>query len=235
MAAKLALLALAVTAVLVACSSFTEADPDKQPVPDASSIDAADDALTDASAADAPPDDPAESGLIGCQGARDCERVVFLTSSVHTGSELHGTDGADGLCNLRASTSTNARVKGRTFRAWLSTSASAVSARLAQGTKPYVKPDGISLIASSWTDFASDAHMAAIDVDENGVPVPPTAGIWTGSNDNGASVGGADCADWSASGMDVSGEQGSFSTGSSWSAEGTRDCTNPGHLYCIEY
>jgi len=119
---------------------------------DGSSPDARDGATTTDASKDA---DAEAGGPIGCQGATACVRIMFATSVGYTGN-LGGIAGADAKCQALADASILAQVKGRTFLAWVSTTATPVAVRMSHGTLPYLRTDGIT-IASSFNDLTDNS------------------------------------------------------------------------------
>jgi hypothetical protein len=183
-----------------------------------------DDAADDAAAPlDASPDVDA-----GCSGPA-CERVVFATSGAFVGNALGGLLGADAKCQAAADASTHARVKGRRFHAWLSTTATAVTDRLVHGTLAYRKPGG-TVVASNWTDLTKGTLQSGIGEDENGVAVSGSA--WTGSTNAGLN-GPNQCDAWT-----ITGNQGRTGNvggaGGGWSDAVDKPCSNANRLYCFE-
>jgi hypothetical protein len=220
------------------------ADPDAMPTPDV-------DADGGAPAPDAPPDaqiddagepdvilpvdadSDADAGPPPCNGALACERIVFVTSQVYTGAAVNGITGANNKCQASANQSTNPRVKGRAFRAWISTDASAADVRLPHGTMAYVRPNG-TVVATDWTQLTDGTLDLAIQLDEFGVSRAGTA--WTGTTPDGASVIGQNCVDWTSAAMAATGRSGAVvATGATWTSDVDRPCNLGRRLYCVEY
>jgi ABC-type Fe3+ transport system substrate-binding protein len=195
-----------------------------------------DSALPDAAdaelASDAPTEAAAEAG-IGCQGAADCTRVVFVTSQDYTG-DLGGIAGANAKCQARADASPMASIHGRTFVAWVSTSVSAVTVRFVHGTKPYVRPDGVP-IAASWDDLTDGNLANGISVNDLGGP-KNGSDAWTGTTSLNAGYTGEACVDWTAATFTTKGTQGNVGgSGGGWSSSIASPCVTPLALYCFEY
>lgn len=114
--------------------------PDARPPSDAGST----------TVSDAAPVDP----RLGCNGAVDCARVVFVTSFSFTAYGLGGLAAADAKCNALATFADDDRVRGRSFVAWLSDGTTSPSARLVHGTGKYIRPDG-ETIAEDFAELTS--------------------------------------------------------------------------------
>jgi hypothetical protein len=203
-------------------------------VPEASVLDGA---LRDVREAAAPADTGtaadagAEAGN-GCQGAAACPRIVFVTSATYQGN-LGGIAGADAKCQAAADASLIVGVKARTFRAWVSTSASSVSTRLTHGTQAYLRVDEI-VVASDWTDLTNGTIQAPIHVDEQGDQ--QNSGAGTATDSAGADFTGSACGDFTSSLIGTKGTRGNVGgSGGGWSSGGDDDCSTPDHLYCVEY
>jgi hypothetical protein len=201
---------------------------------DGSSADGRDSATLSDAGTDATPhaDAGADAGT-GCRGAVACVRLAFATSASYTG-DLGGIAGADAKCQALADASSLSILRGRTFRAWVSTSASAVTARMIHGTLPYVRTDGAQ-VASSWNDLTDNSLQNGIQYDENGGN-RSGVGAWTGTTSGGATYAGTSCNDWTsglAPNKGVTGNVGG--SGNGWSGGGIDDCSTPHAIYCIEY
>jgi hypothetical protein len=216
-------------------SPGTAAGPDAQgPKPDGSVTEVPDGAVLVGDAAiDAPgpPEAGADAG-IGCQGAVSCTRVVFVTSTKFLGN-LGGVAGADAKCQALADLSPNARIKGHTFLAWVSTSATSPSARFTHGTMPYVLGNG-QLVAANWQDLTDGSLMnSGISLDEQGHSQSDAA--WTATSSSNALLSGPSCADWTSSAPLDKGRYGNVSgNGNGWSGSGDDSCDFPDNLYCFE-
>ena len=175
----------------------------------------------------------------GCQSMIACERVVFVTHDTFVVSDIGSLAGADTLCNRAANgSSAVARVRGRSFRAWLSTSFAGAAARLVHGTVGYVRTDG-QTIATDWSIFASGRLLLNFDVDETGHDLPAPDIAWTGTNANGTAAA-TTCGDWTSSSASDDGLvgftdwQASADASATWSAGNPTPCDRRAHLYCIE-
>jgi hypothetical protein len=223
--------ALLVASGGVACATFSEAPP----VVDAST-DAATDPLPpgpDGGAVDAGGID-APNGGPGCNGAVDCERVVFVTTRAFTGGDLGGIKGADAKCQSAADNSPLARVRGRLFRAWLSTNGTDARDHVVKGTKPYVRTDG-ARIAANFTDLTDGNIERFLDQDELDQGVD--GAVWTATETTGVQVSDT-CNDWTS--IDPSSGSKSAKTGSAdfsggkWTNSTDTACASTARLYCFE-
>jgi hypothetical protein len=182
------------------------------------------DAAVDAGAADAPADAP--TGKPACEGALDCERVLFVTSATYDGNLLGGIAGATSKCNQLASAVP--ALSGLTFRAFLGTRAAPIASAMPKGTKPYRLVDGTQ-VATSFADLTDGTLSAPIDLDEAGKKV--TGEAWSGANGSGGDSN--DCDAWTRSGNQ--GSAGAIGvTTAAWLGPNPRGCRNLFHLYCVE-
>jgi hypothetical protein len=208
----------------------SDAKPNETSVADASSPDARDGAVAKDASTDAGAD--AEAGL-GCEGNADCIRVMFATSVTYSGN-LGGIAGADAKCQTLADASSVARIRGRTFLAWVSTAASPVTTRLVHGTQSYVRADGAT-IALGFSDLTDGSLMNGISVDDKGGSHNNGERAWTGTSTNGAGYSGNSCTDWTLGLFPAKGDVGNVGgAGNGWSVAGSDDCTVPHSLYCVE-
>lgn len=224
---------------MVSCSGSSGSPEDAVPLPDRVF-----DASADASQEDtslpglpqpdaAPPSDAAQEASIytGCNGALDCERVVFATTKDYGGT-FGGIAEADQRCQTHADTSQSPRVKGRKFIAWISTTGSSAASRFPKGTKAYVRPDGAT-IAASWTDLTDGNLGAGISLNEDGAPPGGSDRVWTGTSNSGASAVN-NCGNWKDA--QLQGQRGNLGGGGpGWSSIDNGDCQTTAHLYCFEY
>lgn len=165
------------------------------------------------------------AGMGGEGGASS--RRIFVTDTVQNAA-FGGIAGADALCVSQAAA---AGLQGE-FRAWLSTSSSAVADRLTRSTVPYVLVDG-TRVADDWNDLVDGAIMAPIDLDANGLP--RTGDVWTGTLATGASYPNDDCTGFtSASPAQIGLCGASASATSTWTENITPNCSTVLRLYCIE-
>jgi hypothetical protein len=223
---------------IVSCSDALGGGDDSVPLPDRQldgSTDAADEEsiLTglpppEGGTKDAAPDGPVYTG---CNGALDCERVVFATTK-DFGGGFGGVPEADQKCQSHADTSQSPRVKGRKFLAWVSTIANPVAGRFPKGTRPYVLPNGAK-VANDWTDLTKGSLQTGIGLNEEGAPPGGSGKVWTGTNNNGSSSNNT-CNNWSTN--QATGQRGNLGgAGSGWSDSSNDGCGNLGHIYCFEF
>lgn len=190
---------VAIGALVVACAPFSESFGDTPPVDPRRS----DDPTLSATPAKATVDGGAALGDAGadaatttpaCNGAADCERVVFVTSEAILGSLILGVSGADAMCDRLAAKSANPRVSGRMYRAWISDDTRSPSTIFVHGTKPYVRPDGVR-IASDYAHLTNgNALERPIEVDELGRM--QAGSVWSATSASGEHDGAA-CYEWS--------------------------------------
>lgn len=183
--------------------------------------------------------DAGTTGVPECNGAPDCERMVFVTKAKFTG-KLGGLSGADQIC-FEAAKRIPSR-SGRAFRAWLSDSTMDAADRIPHGTKPYRRTDG-SVFATSWADLADGSLNLPLALDEEGNELTGSSfdkSVWTGTSPAGL-YNDSSCSDWVAETVTASGSFGeSEATTVEWTevpgepiAESS--CNAQKHIYCIEY
>jgi hypothetical protein len=176
--------------------------------------------------------------------AADSTMSFFLTShGPGDGANLGGLKGADAHCTALAE---SAGTKGKTWRAYLSTSANddraAVNARDRIGSGPWVNAHDVQ-VATDVDDLHSDSSKLSKtnSISENGDEIngrgdsPNRHDILTGANlDGTANSDGADhsCQNWTYSGSDGSAQvghhdrQGGGANPTSWNnAHGSRGCS----------
>jgi hypothetical protein len=239
----LACLPAAVLLAIQACGGGGSSEEGDLPLPERDAADPADGAVsgsdvasnTDTSSADV----DADAKGLGCQGALDCERAVFVTKATYTG-QLGGLAGGNAKCQAAADASTVARIKGRTFLAWLGAendapgNAATVATRFPHGTKPYVLPNG-QKVANDWTDLTDGSLVNGIDIDETAAVIGDPKLAWTGTNNNGSSSNST-CADWTSQGAAQAGQRGNAGgAGTGWTDRDNASCANTHRLYCFEY
>lgn len=157
---------------------------------------------------------------------------VFITSSEHN-ADLNGLNGADTICNTLAQ---QANLPG-SYRAWLSTTTQSPANRFTRNPGPYQLVNG-TRIANSWQDLTDGTIQNAINLDENGNPVPAPTRVWTYTLSNGQAnpLANQSCADWT-NGTTGVGETG-FSDGvdATWTeiAAGGVNCFGELPLYCVQ-
>jgi hypothetical protein len=160
-------------------------------------------------------------------------RRIFVTSTVHTGN-LGGLAGADAICQTRA----NAGGLTGTYRAWLSSGASAATNRIHHYGGVYFRigVNGPMRVASNWADLANGLDNVAIATDEFGVSAGSSAYAWTGTNADGTvDTSTTRCSDWTSADGNQTGLRGWTSAGvSDWTSNGSAACSASLRLYCVE-
>lgn len=222
---------------LVSCGESTTGGDEPVPLPERS-FDASPDAdepdtYLPGLPQDAGAPDAVEAGPLytGCNGALDCERVVFATTKDYGGG-FGGIADADQRCQTHADGSQSPRVKGRKFMAWVSTAANPVASRFPKGTKAYVRPDGAK-IANDWADLTDADLIVGIGLNEDGVDPGGSNRVWTGTNNDGSASANT-CGGWKD--VQQQGQRGNLGGGGSgWSDIDNVGCGNLGHLYCFEF
>jgi hypothetical protein len=165
-----------------------------------------------------PTEPPAPCGLV--------DKCVFVTSLRYTGN-LGGVAGADMLCQQRA---TAAGLPG-SYKAWLSDSTQAASARLTHASVPYRRVDG-SLVANNWSDLTDGTIGSELQIDENGSL--HFFYVWTGTTSAGT-LSTPTCADWTDSGEGTNGRWGSGgSLDAVWTEGSTQACSTQSPIYCFQ-
>ncbi|PIP53042.1 hypothetical protein COX08_03175 [Candidatus Beckwithbacteria bacterium CG23_combo_of_CG06-09_8_20_14_all_34_8] len=161
---------------------------------------------------------------------------VFVTSDTFN-ANLGGLDGADSMCQTRASASN----LGGEWKAWLSDSKISASSRMLHSGHPYKRIDGV-IIANNWDDLIDGSIQNPIQVDEKGNILNLGyfyAKVWTNTTTAGEIRDSyLSCNNWTS---------GSYLTGdglggvlmnkdSQWTEDGSDPCsvTNTNRLYCIE-
>lgn len=164
---------------------------------------------------------------------------MFVTSVGYQGGLLGGLSGADAKCAARAQA---AGLNG-TFKAWLSDRTTAAADRLTHSRDAYKLLNG-TRVGDNWDDLLHASLQHTINVDENGVQVPPPSdpmvggAVWTGTDFDGQSYmdpfnADRTCGDWSD--LHSNGLCGDYrSTTDSWTVHVGLPCTFKAALYCIE-
>jgi hypothetical protein len=157
--------------------------------------------------------------------------VAFVTKEVYTGA-FGGVAGANAKCRNAAM----AAGRSGTFVAFVSSTAQNAVDQLS-GSRGWMRTDGVTVIDTAASVFASSTMFSEIDRDQNGTRITFTedTGVWTGSMPNGMrDTGGNSCTSWTAT------------TGFAWigdlMATGTRiaeagstgSCAGMHHLLCFE-
>jgi hypothetical protein len=179
---------------------------------------------------------PAEA----CIGDPDC--VIFITGNVFPG-DMYGTT-PDARC-LPGSRNGIARLRNRTFKAWVSDASGSAATRLKHSTKPYVRSDGVQ-IAANWTALASPMHTATITLDETGSPYDNfgviVRGVWTGTLGYGSTALDRTtrvpetCSGWTSAGnaLGRAGDETATNGTWTWLGPSAAPCAEKLHLYCVQ-
>lgn len=221
------IVACLVAAVAVACTSFTADVP--APTNEGGGPDAA------AETGDLPPEAGADAAD-AADAARAGKRVMFLTNATYTGN-LGGIAGADTKCSEAARDSSSPVVMGRTFGAWISTSASSPTSRFAKDARPIVAPKGESLAPNGWPELASVPHSSKILWDENGALVTANFVVWTATASNGDALPGgssSSCGDWTEEDTGTGYAGDADKQDAKWTKDAVTLCAMSGRLYCLE-
>ena len=176
-----------------------------------------------------------------CSNSCELPRFVFVTSEKYAGDltpMIPGKSGialADAHCQELAA---NARLPG-IFRAWISTSTDAAADRFDTSFKgSYQLVDHTVVAGNGWPSFRSENHINPINLDEAG-DLAYNLGVWTGTHVDGEGDM-QDCKAWTSVAPEDLALVGVSSVGmnppvppAKWT-EGTYDCGNFLHLYCVE-
>jgi hypothetical protein len=166
--------------------------------------------------------------FIGCLGDAGCDRVMFVTAQSFMGN-LGGAAGADARCQAAADKSTLARIKGRAYRAWISTSAEAARNRHVHGTQKYFRANGTTVLADNWDDLVLNGPAVAITDEQDNFS---SKGAWTGTANDGDKVADT-CTDWTSTA--TSGLTGNPDQPATWSSDPpAENCDVTATLICIE-
>jgi hypothetical protein len=168
-----------------------------------------------------------------CPGGPSCTRHVFVTGPV-TPASLRD-DEADKTCMSRVVATNQPELRGRTYRAWISTADRPASERLVHGTGPYLNAAGV-VVAANWAALTADGSNVMITIDELGNLHNGGDLVWTGTTATGA-LATANCVDWHWAGADlaifgIAGIVGA--NGKSWTEDQQLRCDKQAMLYCIE-
>ncbi|WP_434422234.1 DUF4215 domain-containing protein [Nannocystis pusilla] len=159
-------------------------------------------------------------------------RVIFVTSEKFVG-DLMGLSGADGKC--AAAVTALEPLKGKSFKAWLSSSSSWPAKRLdTQYQGMYVLTDGTVIAENGWADLTDGELLHAIDLSETKMLVNATP--WTNTRTDGTSAGTIHCESWTEKAPEYFGAFGRTDLAdASWTeAMGMNSCSGAFPLYCIE-
>ena len=165
-----------------------------------------------------------------CGSVPLCTRTVFVTSLSYTGA-MGGLVGADAKCQALAD-APGSKVRGKKFKAWVSSATVSASARLVQGTAPYVRVDGVG-IAATFADLTDGMLGVALNIDELGA-LRSDASVWTGTRADGVRAP-TNCTGFTSSSAAVTGATGNSSNADGfWTNLEGAACSGLSGLYCIE-
>ena len=175
-----------------------------------------------------------------CDGDGACGAcLVFTTSSFHTGN-LGGLDGADDICQQRASDGNlPAKTVADAYRAWLSDDSGSPSSRFRRSGRPYqLVGNPIAIVANDWDDLTTcsggECLAHAIDRSETGGPVT-FAGVWTATTTSGTLIGSGDCGQWLVGDSSAGATNGiSQRTDAAWTEGGGSLCDFINTLFCFQ-
>lgn len=164
-------------------------------------------------------------------------RLVFVSSQMYKGNlepaieSFTGLDLADAHCQFLALVAGHSG----TFRAWLSDETKSPSNRFgvpANFSGIYELPNGI-LVAQGWQDLTDGTLEHAIDIDEKGQTIEPSA-VWTNTATSGVGVVNH-CLGWTSNDFDEHGMVGSTQAiNKTWTSVDSITCSAQGRLYCIQ-
>ncbi|WP_434422235.1 DUF4215 domain-containing protein [Nannocystis pusilla] len=176
-----------------------------------------------------------DENLVDTDGCtNDCmkpRRVIFVTSTKFDGN-LGGLSGADANCAEAAAPVDN--LKGKSFKAWLSSGSNWPSKRLDTAYSGiYVLIDSTVVAANGWADLTDGELLHPVDLTETKMKVD--AAPWTNTNADGT-AGTSHCEFWTSADSGPSGALGrTNATDAKWTdAMGTSPCDATRALYCIE-
>jgi len=173
-------------------------------------------------------------GSVQTTAYRDTRKRIFITSTTYNGN-LGGLAGADAKCQARAVAGILAGydVIG-TYIAWLSSSATSVSARSTHSTLGYIRIDG-TLIANNWEDLTDGTLIASPNMTELGGTWASGYAPWTGTSAYGLATPYT-CNAWTNATATYTGTLGwAVSTSSTWTDYTNMQCgytSSP--LICIQ-
>ena len=177
----------------------------------------------------------------------DNEKIVFVTSTVHSGdlkTEGGGTtglEGADNICNARAA---EAKLPG-TYTAWLSDMTKDAKDRVTQATVPYVLTTG-GQVADDFADLLDCTPTcldSPISYDETKQKIQGVVVVWTGTTELGvARFPFENCFNWEDDGADQLPTDQNLTGGTgqvdvefvSWTQGFSLSCNRSFHLYCFQ-
>jgi hypothetical protein len=185
---------------------------------------------------DAPKDAPADAdgGKAACNGKILCARYVFVTSVAYAGNLMVGS-AANDKCKLQAdATGSRSELKGRLWRAWISTSATSAAQNLGvAGEERYQLVDG-TIVANDFADLVDGTLDNPIDLDELG-GLRSSSPVWTATGTDGAHIAPG-CSGFTLAANSVAAKIGDTSaTTASWTNSMDHGCGGDARLYCFEY
>jgi len=165
-------------------------------------------------------------------------KKAFLTSVTGTGNlstwadagGLTGIAAADAVCQARARFAGYAN--SQSFKAWMSSSTSAISRFFNNG--PWARPDGV-IIATSEFDLTDGRLNAPLYLTETNAYLTgnsDTGSVWTGTSSTGSATF-TYCSIWTSTGS--TGTTGRFDLADGrWVSSVSSSCTELQRLYCLE-
>jgi hypothetical protein len=154
---------------------------------------------------------------------------MFITSKSYAAS-FGGVAGADAICTESAA---KAGLPG-VYKAWVSDASASAADRLEHSSAPYYRLNSGErlIVAMNWADL-TDEISVAIAVDEYG-QVQGNKLVWTGTSREGDATTYT-CQNWTTTLTNELGAQGHSSSGNqSWTFNTWGNCSDLGHLYCVE-
>ena len=163
-----------------------------------------------------------------------------MTSAKFDGDWV-GTSGANDLCNTAA---TAAKLPGAgNYRAWLSDATDSPETKFFKSTLPYKRPDGTTIIATSWTELISNSLMAPIIQTEKKNTLSganPNCNdfnnlVWTNTTAFGLNDSEAHCLGWTSNLNPVrAGVGNALEISNDWTEGCDLNCMSTARLYCFE-
>ncbi|MDC0980387.1 Calx-beta domain-containing protein [Bdellovibrionales bacterium] len=154
---------------------------------------------------------------------------IFATSTIHF-ADFGGVVGANSICQTAANSSSQSRVKSRSYRAVISDEATAAANQLPI-TGPIFLPTGLSG-GFVTNDLWGGTLNMPIQQDENASAISANWAAWTGSNSDGTIATESTCSSWSSSaGYGVNGFINSVD--GTWANSGVASCNIARRLYCL--
>jgi hypothetical protein len=175
--------------------------------------------------------DSGAGGHAGAGGNAGDSKIVFVTSVPLLGAFAAASDAhtiADEICATEANAAE--ALKGKQWRAWLSTGFTNAVQVLAATTGPWMRVDE-KLVFNSPDEMKKGLKpVNSISRDAKGNP--QAVEVWTGTNSNGSSSSTLTCQSWtSATGYGVHGVSTETDT---WTNANAGPCSETKHLYCFE-